>query len=501
MRKRIPLTGSYNTRPGTLALSGTSSIVDIAVVDIAIVDKVNQGSDKDHRLINCFQLTETDENAQSKRLYIVKRPGFASTLTPRTGHIGNAIHVWTGQGGGTKIMSAFGNTNFNLYDSTTSKGSGTGKATGITETSVAGTATLFVSSADNTAYTYQDGGSLTAISDGDFPGNATRTLAGTFAHLDGYPFIMDSVGRVYNGDLDSLTAWTAASYITANSVPDVGVGVVRNRDTIVGFCKRHFDVFRNAGNPSGSPLSRIDGYTQLVGAASADAITQLRDTIYFAGTTDGANVGLYSYDAGQLKKVSPSEIDALLAIAGPSNITITTVGFFGRHFIVVIASSSTYVYCVEENNWHEWAGSSPLWYKAAGVQAGSSVLNYSISKISTSGKVYSINPGSIVWRDDSVAYVATIQTTKWDGGTMLRKVMNSLDIVADQETSSSTLNISWSDDDYQTRTMPRTVDLSSATPRLTRCGTFKRRSFYIAHSANTGMRLEALEPTITPCGV
>jgi hypothetical protein len=489
---RVPLTGVYNTRPGTGVLSGTLSIVGIAIVGSVIVGSSNQGSSKDYRMLNCVQITETDQLSNTKRLYVVKRPGFAATSTPASGSIGNAIHVWAGQGSGTKIMSCFGGTNSTLYDSTTSKGAITGKANGITETSISGTATLTICSSDSTGWYYQDGGSVTKISDSDFPGNASRSLAGNFAHMDGYAFVMDITGRVYNSDLNSVTAWTAGSFITANSTPDVGVGVVRHRNTIIAFCKGHLDVFRNAGNTSGSPLTRIEELSRLIGGISADAITRLRDTIYFVGSTEGANLALYAYNGGQVDQVSTPEIEAALGIAGPANISTTTLGFYGRHFVVVNASTSTFAYCVEEKIWHEWTGPQ-LWYKAAGVQSGSAIVNYSISRVSTSGKIFTLNPSAVVYQDNGSTVTATIQTAKWDGGTRKRKTLDSIDIIGDQETSASTLNISWVDDDYQTPTTSRQVDLSEQSPRLTRCGAFRRRSFILSHSANTPMRLEALE--------
>jgi hypothetical protein len=492
MKKRIPFTGVYNTRPGAVALSGTSGVVGVGIVGLMVVGATTRGSGKDHRLINCFQITETDQMANSKRLYVVDRPGLAAAITPRSGHIGNAIHVWTGQGTGGKIMSAFGNTDFTLYDSTTSKGNGTGKATGITETSISGTPTLTITSSDSFGWYYQDGGTLTKIADADFPGNASRTLAGTFAHLDGYPFVMDSTGRIYNGDLNSVTAWTAASYITANSDPDVGVGVVRHRNTLIGFCRTHFDVFRNAGNPTGSPLARIEELTQRIGCVSADAIVQLRDAVYFAGTTEGANIAVYEYNGGQVKKVSTPELESVMAIVGASNVNLSLLPLFGRHGVAVTISSSTYVYCVEEGAWHEWSSQTPLWHKTAGLQAGSSTVVYAVSKVSTAGKVYVINPASIVYADDSVAYTATIQTTKWDAGTANRKFVSRVDVIGDQQSTSATLNIASYDDDYQTASTPRQVDLSASRPNLTRCGSFRRRSFLLSHVA-CGARLEALE--------
>lgn len=489
--KRLPFTGTYNTRPGTGVLTGSLAIAGIAVAGLAIAGKGNAASSKDHRLLNCLQITETDQNARSKRLYIVPRPGFASNSTPRTGHVGNAIKVWTGQS--SKIMSCFGNTNFKLYDGTTDKGDGTGKASFISETLISGTATLFLTSDDNKGWTYQNGGSLTNISDGDFPGNATRTITGAFAHLGGYPFIMDTTGRIYNGDLNSASAWTANSYVTCDVIPDVGVGCVTNGDLIVGFCKTHFELFRNAGNPTGSPLSRLDGQAavQQIGCVNANAIATMRDTIYFVGADTSGTLGLYSLSGGQPNLLSPSEIGAALAIAGSTNISITTLGFYGRHFVVICASTSTFVYCIEEQNWHEWTGNQ-LWFKADAVVSGSSIVNYAISNDVTGGKVYILNPANVVYADDGVDVRGTIQTAKLDMGTRRRKSWRRIALVGDQTTSAVNALLYWSDDDYQTMSEGRTLDVSGRMPVATRCGSSYRRSFFVVLPASA-YRAEALD--------
>lgn len=489
--KRTPFTGTYNTRPGTGVLTGSLAIAGIAVAGLAIAGKGTSSSSKDHRLLNCLQITQTDENARSKRLYIVPRPGFPANSTPRTGHVGNAIKVWTGLS--SKIMSCFGNTNFKLYDGTTDKGDGTGKATSITETLVSGTPTLFITSDDNKGWTYQNGGSLTNINDAQFPGNDSRTITGAFAHLGGYAFIMDTGGRITNGDLNSASAWTANSYVTCDAIPDSGVGVVTSGDLIVGLCKTHLELFRNAGNPTGSPLSRVDGQggVQQIGCVGPNAIATMRDTVYFVGVDSAGIVGLYSIRAGQVQALPNAEIGSALAIAGSTNISITTLGFYGRHLVVICAASSTYVYCIEEQNWHEWTGNQ-LWFKADAVVSGSSIVNYAISNDVTTGKVYVLNPANVVYADDGTSIYGTIQTTKLDFGTMKRKFWHRTAVVGDQATSTANLSLYWSDDDYQNNSSGRTLDLSGKNPFAARCGSSRRRSFFIV-MPSAMCRLEALE--------
>jgi hypothetical protein len=498
--KRVPLTGTYNTRSSSVnALSSSSGIVGIGIVGSMIVGNAARSSDKDVRIINWIPITVPDEVTQSKRFYLQKRPGFVVHSTPATGEKGSDIHVWVGQGSGTKVITAFGHTNSTIYDDTASLGAITGRSSGITETSISGTATLVISSRDSTLWYYQASGSLTKVADADYPGNAGRTMAGTCAHLDGYPFQMDTGARLHNGDLNSVTAWTAGAYVTANAIPDIGVGCVRHRNTIIAFCKEHFEVFRNGGNTTGSPLSRVEELTQLIGCVSADAIAKVRDAVFFAGSSKQAVVGIYVYDGGAADKISTPEIDAQLTIAGPANITLSTGGAYGRHLLFVKASNTTFVYVVEEKAWTEVNSQTPLWSKSDGVTVGSTMVCYFISDVSTSGKVYVFNPASISYQDAGVAFTATYQSAKLDFGTNRRKFWHRMDVIGDRESSASTLGLAWYDDDYLTSSTVRNVDLSNDAPRLNKCGSSRRRSFTLTHSANTPARLEALEIEFEVC--
>ncbi len=505
-RKRLAFSGVYNTRPGGVqVLSASSGVVGIGIVGVMVVGRGGDvGSFKDYRLLNCLPVTQADALTKSSRIYIVNRPGFADSSTPAAGSIGTAIHVWAGQGSGDKVMSCFGGTNSTLYDGTTSKGTISGKARGITETSISGTATLAIASTDNTGWYYQNGGSATEITDSDWPGDS-RTMVGNFAHMDGYAFIMDSTGRIYNSDVNSITSWTAGAFITANAIPDVGIGVVHHRNTIVAFCRQHIETLRNAGNPSGSPLAKAEELTHRVGCVNSDAITETADVIYFAGGTEG-HVGIYSYNAGTLTKLSPPELDMALTVAGASNISLTSLSFYGRHFVVIIALTSTFVYCIEERNWHEWVGNVQLWYKASGVTVAGTVVNYTVSNDSTSGKVYILNSAATTYQDSGSTLSWSIQTPNWDDGTYLRKRFNRVGVVGDMNGyvppegdeigdsgDTTAIFISWYDDDYQNASTGRAVTLAAKKQELTRCGTARRRAFVISGSANVATRLEALE--------
>lgn len=479
----VPLTGEYDTRISkTNAVSGASGIVGVGIVGLMVVGSVPTAVDKDERWINAM-LTK-----MGGRNYAIKRPGMAASTTPAAGNIGTAILVWTGSASGTAVISAFGATNSTIYNGTTSLGAITGKARSIAETFVSTTATLLVPSTDSTAWYYDTGvGTMTKIADGDFPGNAGYTTAGDFAVLNGYACIMTTDGKLWASDLNSVTGWTANSFDSANAYPDAGVGAVRFKNLVMAFGKESIQFFQSAGLTP-FPLQNVPSMTQKIGAVSSDAIATLSDNVFWCGSTDKGGLSIFQYD-GNVSRISTPQQDFQFAIAGPSNISLTTLRVYGRSFVLVIGASTTYVYCVEDKRWHEWSGSSRLWYKSAGLSSGSQILSYFVSNISTSGKVYVVNPASLVFTDDGAPFTASIQSgsTEASGYWMF---IDFIRIIADQEAVSSTLTVSYSDDDYQTFTVAGTVDMSSNEKRLDRLGSSKQRVWKLTHSDNASFRIE-----------
>lgn len=502
MRKTLtlPVVSGLNTRVGgTNPLPASSGVVGIGVVGIMVVGQAVDPTAKDARYINCFK--QTAQGVFGPRVSCVKRSGLAALETPQTGSIGTAILVWTGQGSGMKRITAFGATNSSIYDGTTQLVTNngttsiiTGKATGITETTVSSTPTLYITSTDSTGWYYQDAGTVTKISDAQYPGNNSRTLAGFGSHLDGYTFQMDTLGSIWNSDLNSITSWTATGVISATVYPDKGIGCVRFKNWIIGFGSESMEFFYNAGNASGSPLTRIPHMTRKIGAVSADAITSISDNLFFCGSTPQGGLSIYQY-AEDVSRISPPELDATLILAGAGNIKLTSVRDFGLSFIIVKAGSSQYAYCIEEKFWFLWQ--THLGFcRFAALSTGTSQVAYAISELVTTGKTYTINPSSRTFQDDSVAYSARMQLPTIDEGGKFVAYAEA-QVVGDVESSTSALSLVWTDDDYGTYSNPRTLDLSDNIPRTHRLGgTRNPRAFAMVHSANTPMRVRELRVVV-----
>lgn len=493
---RIPLAGPYTSRVSAVnASDSTSGYVGVGIVGLMVVGRTTQATDKDARYINCFAQTITDPISEKKRVYTVKRPGFGTQSTPATGEKGYQVMVWTGQGTGQKIISAFGETNSTVYDNATSLGAITGQCTGITETQVGTTATLTITSSNNTGWYYDTVvGVVTEITDADWPGD-TETLAGTFAHMDGFAFILTTRGRLWASDLNSVTAYTANNFGSTNAAPDQGIAAIRWRQYIMAFSTESVEFWFNAGL-SPFPLARVAAMTQKVGAVAAGAITQIADTIWWCGSTPQGGLSIFQWD-GTLSRVSTPEIDSILILAGSSNVTLSSIRFFGRSFVLAKAGPTTLAYCAEEKMWHEWNSTTPLWTKCAGQMLSGTMVNYAVSNVSTTGKVFLMSHASLVFTDDGTTYTARIQLPPMDLGTKKTKFFHDLELVCDEEISASTITLSYTDDDYQTYTTHGSSDLSNDRVRFTRLGSSRKRGWVWTHSANTPMRLEAMEGTVT----
>lgn len=479
------------------AASSSSGYWGVGIWGLFTWGSSTQATDKDARYINCFGQTITDPVAGTRRLCAVKRPGFGTQSTPASGQTGQQIMVWTGNGAGTSVISAFGSTNSTIYNGTSSLGAITGRAISLNETKINGTPTITVTSSNSTAWYADSSGTptMTQITDGDFPG-VTETLVGGFSHMDGFAFVMTSLGRLWASDVNSISAWTANNFTQTNAYPDNGIGAIRWKNYVMAFGTESLEFYYNAGLTP-FPLARATAMTQKVGAVSADAIARIGDTIFWCGTTAEGGMSIFQW-TGTLSRVSQPEIEAILILAGASNISMTTIRFYGRSFVLVKAGPTTLAYCIEEKQWHEWVTTTPLWYKCASVMLGGTQVNYAVSNVSTSGKVFLMNHASLVFTDNSAAYTARIQSAPDDYGNDNMKFFHDLAITADTESSTSTLTVAYSDDDFATYTTAGTLDLSSTRPlKLTGLGSARRRAWALTHSDATPMRIHRAAGNMT----
>ena len=330
-------------------------------------------------------------------------------------------------------------------------------------------------------------GSWTQITDADFTG---LTLCGKMEFLDGYAFILASANRIYNSDINSLSAWSASNYITKQITQDIPNGLARLGSQIIAFGEDTMEVFVNAGNATGSPLQTVKSLHQRVGLFSPNAVDSthyyalLGGKLYFAGREGGTNSnGIFAYDGGKAHRVSSVAVDKI--IREQPVLSVNTIApRQGRAAIAIGLSATTgaqkmLVYFPDWNEWFEWTSAvwSPVNSGRFHIGVGTSLQH----------KVYTFASD---WQDDTTDYSMIHQFQLPSDGNH-RKFMPMCGILGDTARSASSLSVEFSDDDGQTWSTARTIDMTSAEKMITRCGAYKgRRMVRLTHTGNLDCRME-----------
>lgn len=115
--------------------------------------------------------------------------------------------------------------------------------------------------------------------------------------------------------------------------------------------------------------------------------------------------------------------------------------------------------------------------------------NFDLVQDSTTGTVYAVDTG--VYTDNGAPIEFRVRTQLVDGGDNKMKFFNRAEVVGDKVASTAYLR--YTNDDYQTWSAFRPVDLSLARSLLNRLGRGRRRAFELRHHDAVPLRVEALE--------
>lgn len=441
---------------------------------------------KDARLINC--LLEKDGLG---KIWVYKRPGY-NTLYARTNGTARGQYNWA-----NSLYSVSGTT---LYKDNTGIGavSSSGDGSGHYDFSeLVNGATLLLKSTTN-AYT-TDGATITAMADADYP---ATTVPGV-AYLDGTTYVMDAQARIHGSDLNTHTAWDPLNVIVAQSAPGDGVALAKHLVYVVAFKQWSTEFFYDAGNPSGSPLSRYEGPLLQVGCAAPFSVQVFGGMVFWVGQTRAGGFSVQMLDKLSGSEVSTPAICRLLRSAYVASITSASLDIDGRKFYILHATDGTIEYTlvfdIREKLWYQWSDTNgSKWpIREIALKTGVGGTKMIVGQHFTNGDTVEIDAG--YYTDQLALFDADVYTGNFDGGTRTGKFLNRLDVLGDAVVGSR-LQIRHNDEDYKDGAWSnfREVDLGQVKPYLDNCGTFVRRAWHTHHRQNLPMRLEAFQLDIWP---
>lgn len=359
------------------------------------------------------------------------------------------------------------------------------------------------------------------VTDANYP---ALTVPGVVS-LDSTWYVMDTSGKIWSSNTGDPTTWSALNFVQIDAGLGTPVALHRHLNYVVAFATNGLQLFYDAGNsPPGTPLLPVANATFKMGCYSAYSLCEFQDVTYFlASPTDGGVVAM-ALSGLSLYPLSDAADNRVLS-HNTSPITPaygTLMG--GKNLYIVSCGAGSFVYDVDVKKSYWWTqgtstaatltypgflevefapSSGPAvvlqdyntglllmvssdWYtdrQSNGLQGGA-LNSLAVNVTALDGENFS---GSFTG-----AYIpVVVQSVPWDGGTLKRKFVPALHLIAD--TASTTVYVSYSDDDYQTFSTPAPINLASQRKQVLRCGSTRRRAWQFTHSDNSPLKLYAAE--------
>lgn len=374
------------------------------------------------------------------------------------------------------------------------------------------------------------GGTVTAITDTEFPPNATPavSLSHGAAVVNDRLYVLGADGIVYNSAEGDPSAWAAADYIGASRDPDGGAYCGNHHDNVVAMGPSTIEFFYDNGNATGSPLNRRSDIFHTLGCADGGSVWEVGDRMFFVGTDESSGLGVYVLEQFQPRKVSTPAIDSICATAvnGDSYVmagagfTANGHTFYILSFLVedtVLTPEISYVYDATTGKWFTWstafAGNSQF-----------SIIQWATRRSTTArrGEGILVSGDIVALVDDlspqdttglsggyvadgfvedgyvsgagltGTAYEMRIRVGQSDLGLRELKIFDELSVVADRAAASVSATVKWANENSATWTSGRTLDLAKER-RLTSLGSAFRRNFEVSVTSSEVLRLESLD--------
>jgi len=371
----------------------------------------------------------------------------------------------------------------NLYTATVG---GTLGVTAPTHTSGAvsnGTATL----------TYAGAAATASMALNAFPTNPACGLV----YLDGYVFAMNVEGQIYQSDQEDPTSWNPLNYITAKAESDLGVAIAKHLNYLVAFKQFSTEFFYDAANPVGSVLSVNASARLELGCATGDSVQSFEETVLWMTNAKEGGRQVAMLNGLQAVPISTPAIEKFLNASSLSGVYSWAYKIAGHTFygLVLTDQDITLVYDLKEKEWHYWTtskayiGGGEGYFECTFVQPFPIGGNTTYVLDAVTSNVYTISPEN--YHDPFGPISMRVVTQRLLLGTYNRKVNSCLTLTGDS--INDIINVRHTDDDYNSWSNYRQLDLSLTKPCLYNLGSFKRRAYEFFYTGNYPLRLENAE--------
>ncbi len=484
-----------------MAYSKTPAQSTYQTEKIALVKELNsRGTDttKDEDFVNLIPELVKNKETNETSFKLVKREGTTSFIS-LSGTV-RGCHYWKAE---NKLFFAISDdvyvynastgaliTTLNTVFATTTSGD-----VGFCEFLYDTGAVKLVVTDGTTLSTIDTSNTVVAGADADMPVHLPYPV-----FLDGYLFIIKvSTADIYNSNLNNPLAYTAGDFISAEMRPDGLSYIAVLNNYILVFGNGSIEYFWDAAIASGSPLQRNDTPVKLTGFVGG--LCKIANKLYFVGYDENTQLTVFMLDDFKIKDIGSEAIKrhlASLTVTAPTTtagIHGSFISISGHQLYVLETGSATYALELESSLWTRLAFKAQTRFPINFALSINTPVGYKCLCILQSDTIlYSFSP--TLYRDNGTAFTCLVITDNEEFNTYRNKIMSKLVLWSSKTSSSSLLSISYADDDYQSFSTARTVDISLKRPILTQLGQFRQRAFKLSYTDNFPLILYGLEVDI-----
>jgi hypothetical protein len=468
------------------------------------------------RMVNAFG----EADPEDKSYWAYKRPGMSPTpfASPTTSNFGSGSYVYSSSPLAPVLLFVAGGT---LYQTsilgfpfphlvTSAVGAVDTTAPYFFETVNSSPQTVVLGNG-TAAYIYTpSGGSLAKITDVNFP---TQFVPG-WVYLDGFLYIMDIGGKIWGtAGQNNAAVWSGTNVILASSNADAGVALLKQLSYVIALKQWTSQVFYDAGNATGSPLGIVPDSQLPLGCFTGSSGQLIDNTLLWVTTNQTISPQVVQMDNLTPHIVSTPSVERILSHATfvgqtlnpmtPGGIITWILKLGGHRYygLTIINLNITLVYDIDQRLWYIWTDvngnywpiASITFFPAYVLSGGAFIPGSHLAQSLPNSNMYPLDSADTFPTDYGNIVPVDIYTSNIDFGSIRRKFLRTLYFDGDK-TSGSIIKVRFSDNDYQTWSNFRDVDLSLKKPRIGPCGTFDhRRAYHIRHQRATSFRLRDMD--------
>lgn len=334
-------------------------------------------------------------------------------------------------------------------------------------------------------------------------------------YLNGMLYVMDINGVIYGTnqpDDPTDSSWSFAgppptpgstlNYVFASSNADLGVAIAKQLNYVVAIKQYTTQVWYDAGNqPPGSPLAEVLDVQIPFGCLVGESVQEIDSLLFWISSNKTISPQIIQLANLVPTIVSTPSVDRILDNITWQNPHLDVRSWIFKHGghrfygLTLLVNNLTLVYDIDQKAWYFWTDvDGNFWpiVEMAYQPPGGGVEGKHIVQHNSNGNIYQLDGDYNFPNDHGDIVPVDIYTPNFDAGIDRVKHLNLMRFNADQQDGSELL-ARYSDDDYQSWSNFRAVDLSQERPFLDQEGSFYRRAYHLRHQKSTALRIKTVD--------